>query len=85
MRCITKTLCNLATNLHDVLMSDNIVSVFTAQCVCIAWTMPWQDVYLSVSLSCHMPVLCRNAVFNDFEQPVTRFPRSSYSLMLNIS
>ena len=39
-----------------------VVSVFTARHVCIAWTMPSQDVHLSVCLSlvCHTPVLSLN-------------------------
>jgi len=40
-------------------------SIFTARRVCIARTMPWQDVCLSVCMSvclsvCHTPVLCVN-------------------------
>jgi len=35
--------------------------IFTARRICMAWTMPWQDVCLSIRLSvCHTPVLCLN-------------------------
>ena len=36
-------------------------SIFTARCICIARTMPWQGVCSSIRLSVrHTPVFCRN-------------------------
>ena len=43
--------------LSDVLVLFHQSPVFTARCVCVARTVPWQDVCLSV---CHTPVLCLN-------------------------
>ena len=41
--------------------SHSIISVFTARLICIARTMPWQDVCPSVCpFVHHMPVLCLN-------------------------
>ena len=38
-----------------------IITIFTARSVCIARTMPWQDVRLSARPSVrHTPVLCLN-------------------------
>ena len=56
-------------------VSPTTFSFFTARRVCIARTMPWQDVCLSVGPSvCHTPVFCRNGyayhqTFFTFVQP----------------
>jgi len=50
---------------HFWVRFPKVLPVFTARRVCIAWTMPSQDVCLSVCLPiylsvCHTPVYCRH-------------------------
>ena len=58
----TSVVVALEANAHQ---HYHISSVFTAQRVCIARIMPWQDVRPSICLSaclsvCHTPVFCRH-------------------------
>ena len=48
-------------NSAKIFATVSLQEVFTARRVCIARTMPWQNVRPSVHLSvCHTPVLCLN-------------------------
>ena len=52
---------------------------FTARRVCIAWTMPWQDVRLSVCPSvCHTPVFCQKQLhISSFIHHILLYQRKS--------
>jgi len=58
--CLTET-CSLSPRQFSAItdaISTAVSQVFTARCVCIAQTMPWQDVCPSV----HLSVTCRYSV-----------------------
>jgi len=60
--------------------------IFYRVMLCIARSVPSQDICLSV---CHTPEVVYNlsngAIYNDLERLLTQISRSRYYLMLNIS
>ena len=54
----------MGTSYHSGIPHDIAASliVFTARCICIVWTMPWQDVCPSICLSVclsHASIVCK--------------------------